>query len=212
MDGRGWQRPLDGRGRGRGAGAEPPLGDGDHDQDTQPGSVANRSPRLAMLSQTLLCGVPTVDRKCDPGDVASGRAAQPQYSRGDLLCRSEARHRGGSERSVQIQHDAPSRRLEAWGRGWSSNFRPARSRRPRIGPTLPARRPSRRPSSCPTNWSPRRSRPATNSIPCLTSSTFWAADPEGQLRPAPPEVRAYLKRYLAQARQQLHRLTRQAGR
>src|SRR5215211_8232571 len=112
MDGRGWQRPIDGRGRGRGAGAEPPLGDGDHDQDTQPGSVANRSPRLAMLSQTLLCGVPTVDRKCDPGDVASGRAAQPQYSRGDLLCRSEARHRGGSERSVQIQHDAPSRRLE----------------------------------------------------------------------------------------------------
>jgi len=101
------------------------LGDGDHDQDTQPGSVANRSPRLAMLSQTLLCGVPTVDRKCDPGDVASGRAAQPQYSRGDLLCRSEARHRGGSERSVQIQHDAPSRRLEALGARLEQQFPPS---------------------------------------------------------------------------------------
>lgn len=32
----------------------------------------------------------------------------------------------------------------------------------------------------------------------------WAADPEVQLLPAPPEVRAYPKRYLAQARQQLH--------
>ena len=31
----------------------------------------------------------------------------------------------------------------------------------------------------------------------------WAADPEVQLLPAPPDVRAYLKRYLAQARQQL---------
>jgi hypothetical protein len=32
----------------------------------------------------------------------------------------------------------------------------------------------------------------------------WAGDPEVQLLPAPLEVRAYLKRYLAQARQQPH--------
>jgi len=58
-----------------------------------------------------------------------------------------------------------------WGRAWSSNFRPARPRRPRIERTRPARRPSQRPSSCPTSWSRRRSRPATNSMPWRTSST-----------------------------------------
>src|SRR5215218_2998289 len=204
MDGRGWQRPIDGRGRGRGAGAEPPLGDGDHDQDTQPGSVANRSPRLAMLSQTLLCGVPTVDRKCDPGDVASGRAAQPQYSRGDLLCRSEARHRGGSERSVQIQHDAPSRRLEALGARLEQQFPPSQIEETADRAYFAGEATFTATVELPDELVPAAITACDQLDALLDELDRWAADPEVQLLPAPPEVRAYLKRYLTQARAQLH--------
>ena len=105
---------------------------------------------------------------------------------------------------LALQHDAPSRRLEALGARLERQFPPSQveetaDRAYRAGEAIFTAT-----VELPDEWVPAAITACDQLEALIDELDRWAADPEVQLLPAPPEVRAYLKRYLAQARQQLH--------
>lgn len=103
-----------------------------------------------------------------------------------------------------LHHDAPPRRLEALGARLEQQFPPSQ-----VEETADAAYEAGEATFTATVELPDELAPAAitacDQLEALIDELDrWAADPEVQLLPAPTEVRAYLKRYLAQARQQLH--------
>ena len=105
---------------------------------------------------------------------------------------------------LALRHDAPSRRLEALGVRLGQQFPPSQveetaDRAYRAGEaTFTAT------VKLPDELVPAAITACDQLEALIDELNRWAADPEMQLLPAPPEIRSYLKRYLAQARQQLH--------
>jgi hypothetical protein len=104
---------------------------------------------------------------------------------------------------LALQHDAPARRLEALGARLEQQFPPSQVEETADRAYQAGQATFTASVELPDELVPAAIT-ACDQLDALTDELDrWAADPEVQLLPAPPEVRAYLKRYLDEARQQL---------
>ena len=103
-----------------------------------------------------------------------------------------------------LQHDTPPRRLEALGARLEQQFPPSQAEETADAAYEAGEATFTATVELPDELVPAAITACDQLEALLDELDRWAADPAVQLLPAPPEVRAYLKRYLAQARQQLH--------
>jgi hypothetical protein len=105
---------------------------------------------------------------------------------------------------LSLQPDAPLRRLEALRARLEQQFPPSHVEETADGAYQAGEATFTATVELPDELVPAAITACDQLDALLDELDRWAADPQVQLLPAPPEVRAYLKRYLAQAREQLH--------
>jgi hypothetical protein len=103
-----------------------------------------------------------------------------------------------------LQHDAPPRRLGALGARLEQQFPPSQVEETADRAYRAGEAAFTATVELPDEMVPAAITACDQLEALLDELDRWAADPDVQLLPAPPEVRDYLKRYLHQARQQLH--------